>query len=54
MGMCVTWTLTFMGVVLKLKESFKAEHRDKLTYLKDNKGDVWDPCDRLDPQVRLH
>lgn len=49
MGMYPMWTLVFVEIVLKLKWSFKAEHRDKLTYLKNNKGDVYNKCDRLAP-----
>jgi hypothetical protein len=38
MGMYPTWILIVTGLVLKLKWSFKSEHRDKLIYLKGNKG----------------
>lgn len=38
MEVCPTQMLVVTGLVLKLKWSFKSEHRNKLIYLKGNKG----------------
>lgn len=42
------------GHVLQLKWSFKAEHRDKVTYVKNSRGDTKIQCGGLSPDVRLH
>lgn len=53
-GMCLTCTLVFIRLVLKLEGIFKAEPGDKLTYLKGNKGAFCDQCDRLGTHIGLH
>lgn len=47
-------TLVFKRLVLKLKWNFQTDHSDEVTFLKDNKGNICDKCDRLDQKVRLH
>lgn len=41
------------GHVLQLKWSFKAQQRDKLTYVKNSRGDTKIRCGGLSPDVRL-